>query len=105
MNKELSEIIMGFRKTLRLMEKPEKVLLMLASFLMLITGVLTNLPAVILGQLVDKLVGSQAIQFGLAVPFIGLIILIILIREVLTVIRKYLVRITKFPDRICNGYN
>jgi len=91
MNKELSEIIMGFRKTLRLMQRPEKVMLTLASFLMLITGILTNLPAVILGRLVDKFVGSESIQFNLVIPFIGLIVVVILIREVLTVIRKYLV--------------
>ena len=58
-NKEFSEIINGFRRTLRLLEKPEKNALVFASFLMLITGVLTNLPAVILGRLVDKLVGTE----------------------------------------------
>lgn len=91
MSKELFEIISGFRRTLKLMGKPEKISLFLASFLMLITGVLTNLPAIILGRLVDKLVGLENIQFSLAIPFITLIVVIIVIREVLTVIRKYLV--------------
>ena len=91
MNKELTEIIMGFRKTLKLMHRPEKLMLTLASFLMLITGILTNLPAVILGKLVDKLVGDAHVQFSYAVPYIGLIVIVILIREVLTVIRKYFV--------------
>lgn len=91
MNKEFSEIILGFKRAVNLMEKPEKVSLALASFLMLISGILTNLPAVILGRLVDKLVGSNNIQFNLAAPFILLVILVILVREVLTIIRKYLV--------------
>lgn len=91
MNKELLEILSGFKRTLKLMDRSEKITLILASLLMLITGVLTNLPAIILGRLVDKLVGFKNIQFGLALPFIFLIILIIVIREILTVIRKYLV--------------
>lgn len=73
------------------MDRSEKITLILASFLMLITGVLTNLPAIILGRLVDKLVGFKNIQFSLAIPFISLIVVIIVIREILTVIRKYLV--------------
>jgi len=90
MNKELSEIILVFKRTVGLMEKPEKNSLIFATLLMLITGFLTNLPAVILGKLVDKLVGKN-IQFAIVLPFIGLIILIIIIREVLTILRKYLV--------------
>lgn len=73
------------------MEKPEKTALVFASFLMLITGVLTNLPAVILGRLVDKLVGTEHLDFSVAIPFIVLIIGIILVREALTVVRKYFV--------------
>ena len=91
MNKEFSEILNGFKRTLRLMEKPEKTALIFASFLMLITGVLTNLPAVILGRLVDKLVGTERLDFSVAIPFIVLIIGIILVREALTVVRKYFV--------------
>lgn len=91
MNKEFSEILNGFKRTLRLMEKPEKTALIFASVLMLITGVLTNLPAVILGRLVDKLVGTENFDLSIAVPFIALIIGIILVREALTVVRKYFV--------------
>ncbi len=91
MNKEFSEIIGGFKRTLRLIEKPEKTALVFASFLMLITGFLTNLPALILGRLVDKLFGTDKFDFRVAVSFIILIVSIIIIREVLTVIRKYFV--------------
>lgn len=91
MNKELSEILLGFRRTLRLIDKREKVILVLASVLMAFAGVLTNLPAIILGRLVDRIVGVSNLEFSVALPFISLIIVVILIREILTVIRKYLI--------------
>ena len=91
MNKEFGEILKGFKRTLQLMEKPEKAALVFASFLMLVTGVLTNLPAVILGRLVDTLVGTEHIDVSIAVPFIALIIGILLVREALNIVRKYFV--------------
>ncbi|MFA5076768.1 MAG: ABC transporter ATP-binding protein [Patescibacteria group bacterium] len=91
MNKELLEITTGLRRTLHLIHQPEKKLLIVASGIMIVTGILTNLPAVILGQLVDKLITTTAIKFSYALPFIISIIIIILIREALTVLRKYLV--------------
>ncbi len=56
---------------------------------MLITGILTNLPAVILGRLVDQLTANNVIQFSSVFGFILLIVGIIIIREALTVLRKY----------------
>ena len=91
MNKEFLEIIAGFKRTVKLMDRSENITLILASLLMLITGVLTNLPALILGRLVDKLTSFKNVQFNLAIPFILLIVVIIVVREVLTIIRKYLV--------------
>ncbi|MES2023579.1 MAG: ABC transporter ATP-binding protein [Patescibacteria group bacterium] len=91
MNKEFIEILTGFRRTLKLIQKSEKKTLVFASFLMLVAGILTNLPAVILGRLVDKLIGAGNTGFSIALPFIILIILIILVRESLTVVRKYFI--------------
>lgn len=91
MTTELVEILRGFRRTLQLLGRSEKTALIFSTFLMLITGVLTNLPAVILGRLVDTLVGTENIILNTTVPFILLIVGIILIREALTVVRKYLV--------------
>lgn len=91
MNKELVEIISGFKRTLRLMDKSEKITLVISSVLMLITGILTNLPAIVLGRLVDKLIGFSNIKFSYAIPYICLVILIIVVREILTVIRKYFI--------------
>ncbi len=91
MTKEFSEITTGIKRTLRLIQKPERIVLAFAALIMLLTGILTNLPAVILGDLVDKLINADSIEFQAALPFIFLIIGIILVREILTVIRKYFV--------------
>jgi ATP-binding cassette, subfamily B, bacterial len=91
MNKEFSEIIGGFKKAWSLISPPERFSLIIASILMAVAGTLTNLPALILGHLVDQLVSAPRIDFSLALPFIGLIIVIILVREFLTVVRKYLI--------------
>lgn len=63
LNKEFQEILLGFKRAVDLMEKPEKISLLFASGLMLLTGILTNFPAIILGKLVDKLVGSNGFQY------------------------------------------
>jgi ATP-binding cassette subfamily B protein len=89
MNVELKEILLGVRRSLKLIDKPERRALILASGIMVITGFLTNLPAVILGRLVDKLTVGDSFGFGLVLPFILLIVVLIVIREALTVWRKY----------------
>jgi ATP-binding cassette subfamily B protein len=91
MNTEFKEILLGVRRSLGLLSKKEKGSLFVATFLMLITGILTNGPAVILGKLVDQLVAGSVIQFGLVIPFVILLSVVILVREGLTVIRKYLI--------------
>jgi len=55
---------------------------------MLITGILTNGPAVISG----KLVGGSMIQFEVVVPFILVLCAVILVREGLTIVLKYLIQ-------------
>lgn len=90
-NHELRDILTGFKRTVGLMQKTDRWLLILASVLMLAAGILTNLPAVILGRLVDTIVEQDSFGFSIAVPFLGSIIAIIIIREVLTIIRKYLI--------------
>lgn len=94
MNKEFGEILLGFKRTISLLDASEKTALFFASFLMLIVGILTNLPALILGKLVDLVVKSPNLQFSSAVPFIVIITVIIIIRESLNVLRKYLVENT-----------
>ncbi len=91
MLKEFLEILHGFRRVINLLEKREKGTLAIASVLMIVTGFLTNLPAVILGKLVDTLINAPHLQFSLAVPFLSLVVLVIVFREAITVVRKYLV--------------
>lgn len=91
MNTEFSEILLGVKRSIGLLSPKEKRSLYFATFLMLMTGILTNGPAVILGKLVDQLVGGNVIQFDVVAPFILLLSVVILVREGLTVVRKYLV--------------
>ncbi|SRR5258708_18199479 len=91
MNKEFREILVGIKRAIELLNQKEKKSLFIATGIMVITGILTNLPAVILGKLVDTLTGTNNIQFSLVTPFVLLIIVIILVRESLNVVRKYLI--------------
>ena len=61
MNAEFNEILLGIKRSIGLLSRREKRSLYIATFLMLITGILTNGPAVILGKLVDQLVGGSVI--------------------------------------------
>jgi len=89
MFKEFGEIWGGFKRVNALLETSEKRSLMIATFLMLLTGILTNVPAVILGSLVDKLVGVGKVDFSAAIPFLALIAIAVIVKEILTVVRKY----------------
>jgi ATP-binding cassette subfamily B protein len=91
MNTEFQQILLGVKRSTSLLSKKEKTNLYIATFIMLITGVLTNGPAVILGKLVDQLVAGDAIQFDIVTRFVILLSVVILVRESLTVVRKYLV--------------
>ncbi|HVZ12482.1 MAG TPA: ABC transporter ATP-binding protein [Patescibacteria group bacterium] len=91
MSKEFKEILIGIRRAISLLSAREKRSLYIATGLMLIIGILTNLPAVILGKLVDTLTGTKTIDFSLVTPFVTFIVVIILIRESLNVVRKYLI--------------
>ena len=91
MNTEFKDILIGVKRSVGLLSKKEKGSLFLATFLMLITGILTNGPAVILGKLVDQLVAGSVIQFGIVIPFIIALCVVVLVKEGLTVFRKYLV--------------
>ena len=76
------------------LERRQKGSLFLAFVIMVITGTLTNVPAVVLGYLVDKLIGSGNMTFSKAIPYLIIIVSAILIREGMTVFRKYLVENT-----------
>jgi undecaprenyl pyrophosphate phosphatase UppP len=91
MKTAFSDILLGVKRSIGLLSRRDKLRLGAATFIMLITGILANGPAVILGLMVDQLVGSNVIQFDVAVPFMILLSVVILVREGLTVARKYLI--------------
>jgi len=91
MKTAFSDIVQGVTRSIGLLSRRDKLRLSAATFIMLITGILTNGPAVILGAMVDQLVGTKVIQFAVAVPFMVLLSVVILVREGLTVVRKYLI--------------
>lgn len=91
MNTVFTEIFLGIKRAISLLRKKDRETLYFATFLMLITGILSNGPAVILGKLVDKLVAGTSIQFDVATPFVIVLFGVILVREALTVLRKYLI--------------
>lgn len=76
------------------LERRQKGALLLAFAIMVVTGALTNIPAVVLGSLVDSLLGTGSMPFAKAVPYLLVIVAAILVREALTVLRKYLVENT-----------
>lgn len=82
------------RMVVRALERRQKGTLLLAFLIMVLTGALTNVPPVVLGYLVDELVGAGAIPFTKTVPYLVVIVTAILIREAMTVLRKYLVENT-----------
>jgi ATP-binding cassette, subfamily B, bacterial len=91
MNTELKEILTGFKRAWGLINKNEKLSLILATVIMAAAGLLTNLPAVIIGRFVDQISDNTRFNFNEAVPFIGIIVLIIVVREGLTIVRKLLI--------------
>jgi ABC-type multidrug transport system fused ATPase/permease subunit len=92
MNIVFNEILLGVKRSIGLLNPKEKRSLYIATLLMLITGILANGPAIILGKLVDQLVGGYGIQFNVVVPFIILLGVVILVREGLTVVLKYIIQ-------------
>lgn len=86
------EILLGIKRSIGLLNQKEKRNLYIATFLMLVTGILSNGPAVILGKLVDQLVNGSAIKLAIVIPFILLLCVVILAREGLTVVFKYLIQ-------------
>ncbi len=89
--KEFKEILQGFKIVSHLLDKKEKVSLIIATIIMLMTGFLANFPAVILGRFVDKIIGLDRPTFSVAIPFLVWIVILIILKEILTVVRKYLI--------------
>ncbi len=88
---ELKDIYTGFSKTISFLEKREKTNLAISTVLIAVAGFLANLPAIILGKFVDKIINLSDPTFSIAIPFLATIITLVILKEILTVIRKYLI--------------
>lgn len=88
---ELRSIITMATRVWGVLGRAERWALFFAFMVMLVTGTLTSIPPVVLGQLVDKVLKAGTLDFFKAIPFILVIIAVILAREALQVLRKYLV--------------
>src|ERR1035438_440397 len=97
MNTLWNEILQILRTGLRVAQalgRREKFALLLALGLMPVAGSLTNLPAILLGKLVDRMLSNPTRDLTVALPTIGVIAAAILGREALAVARKYIVENT-----------
>jgi ATP-binding cassette subfamily B protein len=92
-----NEILQIMRICLRVIQalgRRDKLALLFAMALMPVAGGLTNLPAVLLGKLVDHMLSTSTRDLMVALPTIGVIAAAILGREALAVARKYIVENT-----------
>lgn len=91
---ELKQIIDCSRRIWSLLQISQQWRLVFAVLLMAAAGALINVPALVLGRLVDDVVDSSQVVFAEAWPFLGIILASILIREAVQVLRRYLVEDT-----------
>ncbi|MES2225785.1 MAG: ABC transporter ATP-binding protein [Patescibacteria group bacterium] len=91
MTNEFREILLGLKRVSSLLAKEEKRSLLIATVIMLVTGFLANVPALVLGRFVDTIVHLEHPTFSIAIPFLIIIVIAVVSKEVLTVFRKYLV--------------
>ena len=89
--RELAEIV---RWVVRGLARSQKMMLLLAMLLMLVTATLSNLPAILLGGMIDRMLGTANRSLGVALPTILWILAAIVGRETLNVLRKYIVENT-----------
>ncbi len=89
---ELWLILKTWRRVWNSVHSSDRLALMFAVLLMPVTGILSNLPAILLGRLVDKTLHSPPDQaFVSVLPFLLGITGALVVREVLSVARKYVV--------------
>ena len=79
---------------LRSLERAQKVSLGLALLLMFIAGSLTNIPTIAIGSLVDSMFQERCPTFSTAIPFLLVIAVSIVLREIIKIIHKYIVENT-----------
>ena len=91
MSNEKNEILTSAKKVLSLLGKKEKKQLIIATIIIIIVGFIANLPAVILGKFIDVMITENHTSFAPAVPYLLAIIAIVIVKEGLTILRKYII--------------
>lgn len=94
MIKVFFEIIHCLKRLAGILKRRQIWSLALALVLIIISGVLTNIPAVVLGRLLDYFVEADRIKFSYALSYPLIIFCVILVRETVQVCRKYIVENT-----------
>lgn len=72
----------------------ERVSLLFGSVAMLVGALLTNLPALLLGLLVDEVLAAEQVALGMAAPYLALLGGALVGRQLADIARRYLVEMT-----------
>ncbi len=91
MMRTIREICSATLAALRLTPARQRLFFFLAIVLMAGAGVLSTVPAVVIGRLVDDMLAAEYRSFTPAIPYFMAILAAILFKELLTVFRKWLV--------------
>lgn len=91
MLREFSSIVKMALQIWQILAKPQRRALFIALLIMFATGVLTSVPPVVLGRLVDDILRANTVSLPGAAKYVAAILVAILVREALQVLRKYLI--------------
>jgi ATP-binding cassette subfamily B protein len=81
-------------RVFKLFTNKQRCALFVAVAMMAITGGLTTVPPLVIGHLVDDILQSQYESFAPAIPFLFMILAAVVIKELITVCRKWLIEET-----------
>lgn len=94
MKNEFQQIVRAINRITSLLFLRHKIKLLCALLLMILAGAITNVPPVILGKLVDNFNSKSDVIFSIAIKYLIIILVLVLIKESVNVLRRYLVEDT-----------
>ncbi|MBI1372494.1 MAG: ATP-binding cassette domain-containing protein [Phycisphaera sp.] len=90
----LHETVSMAQRAFLLCGRRQRVLLLVAVMLMALTGALATVSPIVVGALVDDMLRTTYMNFGPAVPYLAVIVVTVMVKELLTVVRKWIVEDT-----------
>lgn len=87
----IRETAVAAARVFQLFTLRQRCTLLFAVVMMAITGGLTTVSPLVVGRLVDDMLRNRYDDFAPAIPFLGLLLAVVVIKEVITVCRKWLV--------------